>query len=312
MRTKEMSFDEWTDQLTEFRAKKILKHNDDQVYLVCGDEGTQKSTFSMASACEVYRKSGLKMREHNICFERRQWEDANLELGIKKLLDGPPHIVEGIVKEFGLDRAELQAVYDRCRFSEGDILVDDEGGTEAYARESMTGKNVEYIKTMIRNRFLNMMHFCNVPKPESMDPYIRRHRAKMLVWCDAVYTDDLEQRIRKIYIYPKQNYIRILYTYNWWTAFSSTSNLVKKFPPPFVINNLPDLRQFIPKDIHEYYHVKKAGYFVKNLLTARKDKEKNGIRPDSMGKVPLPGESKRDWMSRTKLSPASWKLYRGG
>jgi len=314
MKTVEISFDDFVDEMVLYRERKVMKHHDDQVILVCGYEGTGKSTFSLATMCEMSKRSGIKPNPNHIFYTWNEYLDANYQAALSKLKKRDLALVQSIGQGYGIDIEELLVKDpDAKPFDEGDILLYDEAATQAFNREAMSKSSIDYVKLMVSNRFLNLFHLLNVPKPTSIDKYIREQRARLMIWCDASYSHDMTQRIRNVYVYSKDNYMDILYSKRYWLKFNNTQKLVREFPPEFKVE-VPNLLKYIPKNIQDFYDTKKAMFNVKQIIDMMKvgdeEQEKELTAEDIEDLFVRQGESKLEWSKRTKKKPTSYKDYK--
>ena len=311
--TKVVDFDYWTDYLADTIEAKNLKFNEDQVILVCGYEGTGKSTFTIASYCEVSRKRNLPPSKDLIFYEWDEYLKTNLAAMIGRLDSMPPGLVQELLLHYKIGPTDLKMPKGTYIPNKGDILCYDEAGTQAFNRQAMKGQNVHQVKLLIANRFLNLCHMWNVPKPGSCDRYIREERAKILVWVDSYYTKDWSQKIRNVYIYGKSSYQRILGCDKWWTLFNNTQKLIRTVKPDMEVKiplNLPD---YIPKDINEYYETKKNVFNIRQVLDMLDTTKEKEVAPkvDHMERMVQDGESLTDWVKRTGCTPTQYTPYGG-
>ena len=310
---KTISFSDWCDFLTNVVEVKNLHFNEDQVILVCGYEGSGKSTFTIASYCEVMRRRDMTPCKELIFYEWEEYLRTNLAAMIKRLDTLPPGMVQDLLLHYQITEKQLQMPPETYLPERGDILCYDEAGTQAFNRQAMSGSNINQAKLLIANRFLNLVHMWNVPKPGSVDRYIREERCKILVWVDSYYTPDWKQKIRNIYVYGKESYQRILASDKWWTLFSNTSRLIKRHRPDFRITlptNLPDL---IPNDINEYYETKKNVFNIRQVLDMIEDTKDNPekTRINHLDRMVQEGEDLKTWMKRTGCTPSQFNTYGG-
>jgi hypothetical protein len=292
--TEKLTFDEWTDFMVNVCEKKVIKHHDDQVILVCGYEGTGKSTFSIATYCDVWKKRGLKPTNDMIFYEYLEYLKTNMHALITKSDKIPTEYMNKVLSHYKQDLDVInKALGERRGINEGDMLTFDEAGTQAFTRDAMSNENKGFAKLLQANRFLNLIHMLNVPSPYSIDHYIRKRRARMMILCDAEYTNNWEERIRYVYVYSKSQYLKIINSHKNDNAFDDVYSLIKKIKPDMEINvvdtNIPKL---IPKDIKDMYDAKKIGYNIKQTwdmmeqLNPVKEK-KNKIKREVDPSIPL-------------------------
>jgi len=209
-----LSFDEWIDYIILTQQQKVLRQNEDLVALVCGYEGNGKTTFTLATYCGVCKELGIKPRQDLIFF---QWDEylKTCYAAIKqKKMMLPKDYLEEAAEDSGIDLEQLERDLEKLshvkKVDKGDFLIYDESGTQNFAREAMSRGNINQAKLMMANRFLQLMHWWNLPTPVACDKYVREHRAKMLVWVDSYYTSSSDmmwdQKVRNIYIWGKESY----------------------------------------------------------------------------------------------------------
>ena len=308
----EMTFNEFTDKIAhDVIEKKILKFNDDHVILVCGDEGKRKSTFTIAAACEVYRKLGREPTTDMLKYSWSEYREANLiALKNMKPLLKDPNLAMKMVREYGIDNdntEELKKIWNKgIEVKKGDILVFDEA-CEINARDSMSQTNKDFTSLMIKNRFLGLLHFLNIPKPMSLDIYPREQRARGMVWCCADYNNDITERVSRVYYYTKETYSEIFAQKRYWNLFTNQDKLIRSVPPDFQITDLGDLRRFIPEEIAVYYDSKKWAFNYSGLLSDALGKNKKKF---DKARLVRPGETKSEWVDRTGLSPQYYSTYK--
>jgi hypothetical protein len=308
----EMTFDEFANKMAhDVIEKKILKFNDDHVILVCGDEGKRKSTFTLALACEVYRKLGREPTSEILKYSWPEYREANLFAlkNMKPTLTDPRQAMK-MVKEYGIDddnTEELQKIWAKgIDIKKGDILVFDEA-CEINARDSMSQTNKDFTGLMIKNRFLGLLHFLNIPKPMSLDIYPREQRARGMIWCCADYNNEITDRIARVYYYTKETYSEIFAQKRYWNLFTNQDKLIRAVPPDFQITDMGDLRRFIPVEIATYYESKKWAFNYSGLLADALGKNKRTFNKD---KCVRPGESKLEWFERTGVDPTRYSAYK--
>ena len=319
-----MEFDDFTDMLVNFVDYKILQHNDDQLLLVCGYEGKGKSTLSIATQCEIYRKRKQKTNRNHIIFNWSEYLAANMQV-IKNMMSDKHHYVLEKVQEW-IDYYELDLnnpitkkafevdyeVYNGC------VLVYDEAATQMHSRQGMTRKGVDQNKLLILNRFLKMMHLYNAPKPQSLEVYPREQRPRGMIWCVAEYTQDLKQRLRGAYFYTQDTYNEIFCHRYWWKLFSNDMKLVETIPPDFEIILPDNLLSLIPEEILQDYEAKKLVSAMHQTIGmwhniyGKGDSKDKGSRDkeDKIDKLVQEGENKQSWSKRTGLSPGSYYNYK--
>lgn len=307
-----MTFDEFTTKCArDTIEKKILIFNDDQVLLICGDEGKRKSTFTTATYCEVARKRGEIPNKDFLCYSWEEYRIANLfglKYALEKLVDKEQAVK--LLADYGISdlyAPEYQKIWDKkLNIKKGDILIFDEAGTQINARDAMSSVNKDFNSLMISNRFIGLFHFLNVPKPMSLDVYPREQRARGMVWCCAKYNQDITERKSRIYYYTKDTYSEIFCQKRYWNLFSNEDKLIRAVPPDFEITELGDMRSYIPKDIITYYDARKWAFNVANILNTF-ESNKNKFDEEKLVKF---GESKADWFARTKLAPTYYSAYK--
>ena len=311
-RIEEMTFAEWSKKVAfDIIGKKIMNFNDDHVILVCGDEGKRKSTFTTATYCEVCRLLGRNPQKEFLCYSWEEYRTLNL-FALKsafETLSDKTQAME-LLGEYGIEDINGENYSDlwkkKYNVKKGDILVFDEAGTEINCRDSQSANNKDFNSLMIKNRFLGLVHFLNVPKPMSLDNYPREQRARGMIWCTASYNDSITDRHSRIYFYTKDTYSEIFCQRRYWNLFSNQDKLIKHCPPDFEITKLGDMRDYIPKDVKDYYDSRKWAYNISVLL---KDL-KNSKKMFDEERLVKPGESKQDWYNRTKQDPRTYSALK--
>ena len=309
-----IGFDDFCTFMKDVIEKKNIKQNEDQVILCSGYEGTGKSTFTIATYCNICKKRKQKPQNEMIFYEWREYLQTNLNAMIHQLKDYKSDIVEELLVYYDIKPSELEMDKTHLIPKKGDILCYDEAGTQAFNRESMHGKNIKQAKLMISNRFLNLTHIWNVPHPMSADPYVRDQRTKILILCDSFYTKNLEQKIRNIYVYDKEGYTKILNRPYWQKEIKIPRYMANQVPPAMAIKLPDNLMDYIPKKIHEHYLIKKNVFNIRQILDMKsemKEIEKSDKNIDYVQMLVQDGENLYDWVTRTELSPTQFYAYGG-
>jgi hypothetical protein len=307
----EMPFKEWCNKVAfDIIGKKIMKFNDDHVILVCGDEGKRKSTFTLATYCQVLELLGKKPQREFLCYSWDEYRLLNL-FALKNNLENveDKDLAIQMLQDFGIkdiNGDEFKDIWSKgFTVKKGDMCVFDEA-CEIDARDSMSATNKDFNDLLKKNRFLGLVHFLNIPKPMSLDNYPREQRARGMVWCCADYNQDITERRSRIYFYTKETYSEIFCQKRYWNLFSNQDKLLGVCPADFQITELGDMRDKIPKEIHEYYNARKWSYNMGNILKSYKS-SKMKFDPELLVKD---GESKKDWQQRTGLHPRDFYIYR--
>jgi hypothetical protein len=239
-----INFNNFKAQLFEQRESRCIDKKQDLVIVVCGNEGSGKTIFSLGlggvdpkfyDGFQVYFEwyNYLKVQNDFIKY-------------INKLSDSSP-------------------------INFGSVLVYDEAGTQLHSRSSMA--NTDQIKMYIANRFLRLIHILNIPKINSLDKYVREERVKIFVWID--YNADTGRRIA--YVYGKESLGRIYNRPYWWQLFTNTNWLITTVKPDYAIQ-IPNLigPRYIPTAFHERYEIEKAKFnlgLTNEMMTTSKKYE---------------------------------------
>lgn len=324
VRTRQIEVEEFAEEIAYTIQKKVFKHNDDYVLPICGYEGRGKSTFSIAVQCLVYELLDRKPNKYHICFSWEEYLIANIQrinnmiAENKSMGPGAAAIIDELYTHYQIDLEGLETMFETdYHMEEGTILVYDEAGTQANARQSASGENIDMSKLLILNRFLKLCHLLNVPKPGSLDIYAREQRPRGMIWCTAEYTPDLENRLRNVYYYTQPTYMKLLQQRNYKTLFSDDWRPIKAVAPDWeIMVRDRDLRKFIPKDILETYENKKLVFGLKQTSgmmrrIINKQKKEEGREDEAVDKLVRQGETQKEWVKRTKMSPMSYRACGG-
>ena len=313
-RIEEMPFSEWCHKVAfDIIEKKIKLFNDDHVLLVCGDEGKRKSTFTLATYCEILKLLNRKPQKEFLCYSWEEYRTLNL-FALKNNIENveDKELAYDLLREYGISDINADEFKDLWKknysVKKGDVVVFDEA-CEIDARDSMSATNKDFNDLLKKNRFLGLVHFLNIPKPMSLDNYPREQRCRGMIWCCADYSQDLLSRISRIYFYTKETYSEIFCQRKFWNLFSNQDKLLRVCPPDFQITQLGDMRDYIPKEIHEYYNARKWAYNMGNILKEYKTSKNGGFDREQLVKD---GESKREWFERTGIKPEYYYKYRLG
>ena len=311
------TFEEFGYFMADIIEKKNIAQDEDQVILCCGYEGTGKSTFTIALYCLICYIRKIKPRKELIFYEWREYLMRNLYAMIDSLNKSPKHLVEEVMGELEMTTEMLDIPDGMYLPKAGDVMCYDEAGTQAFNRDAMSKGNINQAKLLIANRFLNLVHIWNVPHPGSVDIYTREQRTKIMILVDAIYTKDLKQKIRSVYVWDKEGYTQILEMSGWKSLVKKPRYLASKVKPAMVMKLPPDLPEWIPKDIMEYYNTKKKVFNIRQVLTMKsdidgddKEKPEKEVK-DNVGDLVQEGEKMKDWVKRTNLSPNYYNNYGG-
>jgi len=246
---------QFAEFLKEHRKNKILPYNIDYPVLVTGEEGVGKSLLAIFLA----HKMDPNFDINNICFRTTEYIKFQLNskffYSIKKDM---PQWYTGQVKP-------------------GSAIVFDEAGTQAYARNFYSPENIELNKVFIGGRALNLIHFLLVPKPGSIDQYLREERTKMFI--HTYMTPSWERRCM-VFLRGYGTINRIINTPKWQLIFSDHREMRRRFKPDGDFS-IPDLRmpEMIPRQLLLQYETKKKR-FVFDLLYGAVNKIENNDRVD--------------------------------
>jgi len=262
------------------RQDRCIDLNEDLVIVVSGDEGSGKTLFSMAIAYSIDPNYSGKQVYY-------EWMDY-----VSAQYDALKAQIDGVDSSLGV----------------GSALLYDEAGTQLHSRSSMSKGNIDQVKLFISNRFLRFVHILNVPKPGSLDKYVRNERLKYFVWIDRKldYYNEKVRATRVAYLWSKNSYMRIYENPYWWQLFNNLGKLIKLCPPDFRCK-IPNLVQdkYIPQQLLDEYMTKKQEFNLKQMEEMQGKKE-----IEKISKIVLPNESKQQWADRTGLSPASYGMYK--
>jgi len=277
-RIEKWDFDRYINWFRDTISYKLLQHNDDQLLLNCGYEGTGKSTISLATKLETERKLNVKQNMKLVTFFWSEYRDANLQTMLNefKKKKFPEEVLGDILGDsrYQSDISNVKFDVD-YEVESGNIIINDESGTQFFNRSAMARENINMAKLMIANRFLSLSHVLNCPKPMSLDLYIRSQRARGMIWCDASYkpgsTHAWETRVRNVYLYSKSSYNKIFDGYKYWRYFSDTSKLIRKFPPDVEVDRPTNIYDYISEEKWNYYMCKKFLYNIRQVLDMVED-----------------------------------------
>lgn len=308
-----ISFKKIMELFSDIREMKVINGTDDMVIVVSGDEGAGKTIFSLALS-----KMDGDFTGRQIYYMWQEYVKAQLLCLKKQIGEIPPQLIEEY-NVYGLTDEDL-AVNEKVDLKPGSVLLYDEAGTQMHSRSSMTKANVDQVKLFISNRFLRFIHILNVPKPSSLDKYVRQERIKYFVWVDRKYTHGMTRQVRTAYFWSKNSYVNIFNNRHWYTIFNNIGRLINQCPPEYKVV-LPDLikcwggKEYIKPDLLEEYMTKKKLFNLEQMLEMTKDKKKKS-KPVSVGgssfddKIPLPGETVDSYCQRRKCSPRTWERYK--
>ena len=285
------------EYLKTYRKKFIIPHEQDFAALVCGRERTSKSTLSIFLGNYI----DPDFQSKNICFTVEEYIKFQLGSTYFKGADMP----EGCTPTV----------------HPGSSVIFDEGGTQAYSREFYSDENIALNKVFIGAGVLNLMHFICVPKPKSLDEYLREERTEMFIYNYFTTGKTYKTLNRGCIVYLRNMIDRILDTPRWWKYFRNNRHLRRKFHPDGEFE-IPDLSEHIPAGLVKEYKGKKK-LFCRNLLigalNTSGDKKNNGgdkgdVLVDVAGEINVDEDSTDDkvyeWERRTGLSRKSFFIYR--
>lgn len=245
----------------------------DLVFPACGEEGSGKSVSIMAIFVQTDKNFSIK----SISWTAKDYIAAQMATTrerYRRLSDSEL----GILKQYNINEDELDKVKP---FPEGSALMPDEVGTQINSRDSQTSQNKNQVRLFISNRSLNLIHALILPRPSTLDVYIRRDRSRAMLWHEAIY--DPKEDLYRFYCfgYSKHDYKRIFCNSKWDIAFSDTDTLIEMFPPTFVVQ-LPDVTKYIPHTLLKEYKKNKLLFGLKlqaeayNDVTGNKGEESSG------------------------------------
>jgi DNA-binding transcriptional regulator YiaG len=145
----------------------IQKDKRDYVFVICGPEQTGKTTLGLRTAWWLNKPQFYKDGKYdlsNVAFTGEEYRGA----------------IERSVKE---------------------IVINDEAGTNLYARQAMTSDNIETNKALMVCGFKHLMHFLCLPSFFDIDSYVKMHRVRAIFKVSKNYHFNLwkdEDKIKKI------------------------------------------------------------------------------------------------------------------
>ena len=225
--------------------------NRDLVIIVAGEEGSGKShdTLAIESVTDKHFdiNSVLWKAEDYILSQMATTKERYGRLTSNDT---------NVLSEYGLDESEV----DKYKiFPEGAGMIPDEAGTQINSRDSQSNRNKNQVKLFISNRSLSLIHWIVLPRPSTLDLYIRQDRARGMLWHEAIYNKREDNYTYYVFGYSKNDYKRIFLSSKWNIAFSDTDNLIRMFRPTFVVQ-LPDVNNFIDKNIMVEYNKRKLEF----------------------------------------------------
>jgi hypothetical protein len=167
----------------------------------------------------------------------------------------------------------------------------------------------------ISNRFLNLVHILCVPKPTSVDLYVREERARFFIFIVAKMDRKMQSRTRTAYVWSRESYNELMSGKRDNTKlFNNPKKLLKYCPPDFAVE-LPDFLDGtrIPLEMFKEYKARKAVYNLKQSLDMQSSldhEEKKKQKVDYSVLRVQPGEDCWSWSKRTGRSPSSFDLWR--
>lgn len=289
----------------DIRQAKCLNYNDDIVIIVSGDEGSGKSTLSLALAQQI----DPNFTANQIYYQWKDYIAAQIVALQNQIKDLPEELVNQYKDHYELTNEDLNAQH--TNLGPGSVLVYDEAGTQLHSRSSMSKGNIDQVKLFISNRFLRFVHILNVPKPGSLDRYVRHERVKYFIWVDRKYLDNMTKQKRVAYMWSKQAYMRIYESQYWWQLFNDLGKLCKVAPPNFrcLLPNIPN-SDYLDNSLVEQYDTNKALFNLKQMKEMTEGKKKEPKQNNSIDKFVKPEEDMNKWCKRTGLSPSSYQRYR--
>jgi len=226
--------DEFITELNEQRALLCLYGEDDIVIVVCGSEGSGKTTFSIA----LSSVDPLFYEQNQIYYT---WLDyIMVQLDALNKMDGKTGMTN---------------------IQPGSVLLYDEAGTQLAARAAMSAGNIDQIKLFQSNRFLRLIHILNIPKLGSLDKYVREQRLRIFIWVDAAYDNKTGRKSRNAYVWGRSSMWKIFSKFDWEKLFNNVNMLLSKCEPDYMIH-IPNLKEgdIVPKDFWNKYMDKKIAF----------------------------------------------------
>lgn len=237
---------EFAEYLKDHREKVLKRYDLDYVWLNCGPERTSKSTLGIYVGCYCDPDFSVD----NICLPVSEY-------------------IKMLQRAEYFQSLKLGGNY-KGSVKKGSIVIGDEFGTQCYNRDFASETNKAVNKTFIAGGSMNLIHCLIVPKPVSIDPYLRRERTELMTFSYYLIDDsDPPEVERYVLVYTRSSFIKILRTPKWEGYFWNHESLLKKFRPDghFSLPDLPkEIERMKPGLYEEYLEKKKR--FVAGLLDA--------------------------------------------
>ena len=214
----------------------VLKGHQDFVVLVCGYEGAGKSSLAHYLARQIDPNFSMKDITFSISEYLARQKDIWNDGWSKK---------------------------------RGGAIIWDEGG-QGLSRKYMTEENIKLVQSFIGNRALELFHFDCIPKPYSMDKYVREDRTQIILFCYFDLEDDFSIGDRYAAVITRPSIGDMLKKHNWYMDFYNSKDLIRASYVDAVFK-LPDIpAMFTKAEIRSYEKLKHG--FVNQCLTFEEKK----------------------------------------
>jgi hypothetical protein len=212
---------------------------------------------------------------------------------------GTEYDKEAIIKhneDIGVNLDEFLNPVNPKSFPHGTFLHYDEAGAGMSNRD----RNIDQYKTLQCMGHLRCVNFWCAPKLRVIDVYAREERVKYFMWVDNLGTKDKPERY--MFIWTRESLAHMLIDPYWRDTMKlGTKYLVKKYKPDlrvYVPNLLSGDNPYVPAELHKAYKIRKLLYDYKRLRDSQPS--------TSEDPMPLPGETLRAYIKRTKKSKTTY------
>jgi len=298
-----ISFDQLLKEYQVQREARCISGEDDIVTILSGGEGSGKSMMGLAlSKCDP----GFVGSQ--VYYFWKDYRQANLQAAKSFLAEYKLKELKEW-NDYGLTEEDLK-VEGEITIHPGSSLLYDESATQLFNRSAGSSENIEQVKLFISNRFNRLVHFLCVPKVKSMDKYIREERLRFFIFIFKKTFNNFRDVERTAYVWSAESYQNMMLRRNWERCFRNEKNIAKVGMPDFKVK-VPDLIEggYIPKGLLREYKGRKVLF---NIAQIKRMEEDGAVKAqvDYEALMVQPGESKADWVARTKRSPASYNNYK--
>lgn len=328
-----ISYPEWHGIMKEHRDIKCIEQNQDMPIVFTGDEGSGKSTLSLAlGGIDPDFFKHYKNRQEQVYFLWDKFLEANQLCTVNSCLKALNNIQEEkrdqikstLLKKYGISEKKLEVPEERLILEEGSYLQYDEAGTQMFSRDHQTKAVKDQVKLFISNRSNRMVYALNIPKIKYLDKYVREERIKYFVFIKVSFpNDDLRNPLRVAYIWGRDRYLRMINHPYWWQLFHTNMGKLFKISDPNFRIELPRLvgaNKPIPQDIYDIYMAEKTMFQLKQSIEMRGEAQEGGTGPkknntpgpgplDLDERKPRPGESRLEYCERRRCSPSTADKY---